>query len=75
MFTARCCKGKVINVWDCREDDDSKSKTTNRITYKTDRDEDPYNASDYSDPEDFYEDNYDDFWDFEDAEDYWNEYS
>jgi hypothetical protein len=35
---------------------------------------DPYNAKDYMDPEDFYEDNYDDFWDFEDAEDYWDEH-
>lgn len=35
---------------------------------------DPYHASNYSDPEDFYEDNYDDFWDFEDAEDYWETY-
>lgn len=75
IFSARCCKGKVINVWDYREEDDSNSKTTNRITNKTYQDEDPYNASDYSDPEDFYEDNYDDFWDYEDAEDYWNEYS
>lgn len=32
---------------------------------------DPYHASDYSHPEDFYYDYYDDFWDYEDAEDYW----
>ena len=31
-------------------------------------------ASDYYHPEDFYEDYYDDFWDYEDAEDYWEEY-
>lgn len=36
--------------------------------------EDPYNVYDYSDPEDFYDDNYDDFWDYEEAEDYYNEY-
>lgn len=38
-------------------------------------DPDPYNASDYSHPEDFYYDYYDDFWDYEDAEDYWDEHS
>lgn len=32
---------------------------------------DPYNASDYAHPDDFYYDYYDDFWDYEDAEDYW----
>ena len=34
---------------------------------------DEYNVYDYYDPEDFYEDNYDDFYDYEDAEDYYNE--
>lgn len=32
---------------------------------------DPFNAKNYSHPDDFYYDYYDDFWDFEDAEDYW----
>ncbi|MDO4458525.1 MAG: hypothetical protein Q4C42_00310 [Clostridia bacterium] len=32
---------------------------------------DPYNAKDYWDPEDFYEDYYDEFFDFDDAEYYW----
>ena len=31
-------------------------------------------ALDYYHPEDFYEDLYDDFWDYVDAEDYWEEY-
>ena len=35
--------------------------------------EDPYNVYDYSDPEDFYYDNYDDFYEYEEAEDYYNE--
>ena len=35
---------------------------------------DPYGASDYAHPDDFYYDYYDDFWDYEDAEDYWEEY-
>ena len=32
---------------------------------------DPYHASDYAHPEDFYDWYADDFWDYEDAEDYW----
>ena len=35
---------------------------------------DPYDAKSYAHPEDFYYDNYDDFWDYEDAEDYYNEH-
>ena len=36
--------------------------------------DDPYNVNDYTDPEDFYYDNYDDFWEYEEAEDYFNEH-
>ena len=39
-----------------------------------DDDDDPYNAKDYSNEEDFYYDHYDDFFDYEEAEDYYNEY-
>lgn len=54
----------------------TKSKTnskSNNSNKKSKKKEDPYNVNDYSDPEDFYDDNYDDFWDYEDAEDYYNE--
>lgn len=37
--------------------------------------EDEYGVNDYSDAEDFYYDNYDDFDGYEDAEDYYNEYA
>ncbi len=37
-------------------------------------DDDPYGAGDYSSAEDFYYDYYDDFWDYEDAEEYFNEH-
>ena len=40
-----------------------------------DNDDDPYNAKDYSNEEDFYYDHYDDFFDYEEAEDYYNEYN
>ncbi|MDO4474729.1 MAG: hypothetical protein Q4B75_08775 [Eubacteriales bacterium] len=33
------------------------------------QDDDPYHVYDYFDVEDFYDDNYDDFWDYEEAED------
>ena len=36
---------------------------------------DPYNARDYYHAEDFYDDHYDDFFDYEEAEDYWNEWN
>lgn len=49
-------------------------RPTSRPTKKPEND-DPFNAGDYSDPEDFYYDNYDDFWDYEDAEDYWEEHN
>lgn len=49
--------------------------TTHRTTEKTTtaRQKDEYDAHEYADPEDFYEDHYDDFWDYEDAEDYWED--
>lgn len=51
------------------------NKVTSRNTTKktTTRKAEEYGAQDYDDPEDFYEDHYDDFWDYEDAEDYWEE--
>ncbi|MCQ4022453.1 MULTISPECIES: hypothetical protein [unclassified Ruminococcus] len=36
--------------------------------------DDPFNAKDYCDPDDFYHDYYDDFYDYEDAEDYYYEH-
>lgn len=35
---------------------------------------DPYHAKDYMHPEDFYEFYYDDFWDYEEAEEYWEKH-
>lgn len=39
------------------------------------KDKDPYNAKDYTHAEDFYYDHYDDFFDYEDAENYYNNYA
>ena len=35
---------------------------------------DPYHASDYATPEDFYDDNYDEFFSYEDAESYYQDH-
>ncbi len=43
-------------------------KSSNRKNTKSD----PYNAKDYSNEEDFYDDHYHDFFDYYDAEDYYN---
>lgn len=72
IFVARCLKGKVDSVSDYR--DDPWILKTYTGTKKRSEKDDPYNVNDYSDPEDFYDDNYDDFWDYEDAEDYYNEH-
>lgn len=80
VFTARCVQGEVIQVWDRRDSVDTSKPvknggyTSSKKHHSHEKKSDPYNVYDYSDPEDFYEDNYDDFWDFEDAEDYYNEH-
>ena len=48
-----------------------KSSTTRKPASE---DPDPLNVQDYRDPEDFYEDHYDDFFDYEDAEDYYRDH-
>lgn len=73
VFTARCVRGKVTQVWDKR--DAPVTPYIPKEKPKKEDDGDPYNAKDYYDAEDFYEDNYDDFYDYEDAEDYYNEHN
>lgn len=52
----------------------SAARATRKNTYKTSTSKSAeYDAHDYDDPEDLYEDHYDDFYDYEDAEDYWEE--
>lgn len=46
------------------------SKNTNKTSTSNSGE---YDAHYYDDPEDLYEDHYDDFYDYEDAEDYWEE--
>lgn len=73
IFVARCLNGRVDSVSDYRADPwIIRSTTSSKSSNK--KKSDPYDVYDYSDPEDFYYDNYDDFWDYEDAEDYYNEH-
>ncbi|MBQ8966105.1 hypothetical protein [Ruminococcus sp.] len=59
-----------------------KEKATAAVTIKqysraaddTDDSTDPYDADSFYHPDDFYYDHYDDFYDYEDAEDYWYEH-
>ena len=46
--------------------------TPKRSTSKSNSD--PYNAGDYNNPEFFYDDWYDDFYDYDEAEEYWEDY-
>lgn len=77
IFVARCVDGEVTEVWDYRNSPRSsytppKKKTTSKK--ESDARDDPYDVYDYADPEDFYDDNYADFWEYEEAEEYWNEH-
>ena len=74
IFTARCVKGKVTKVHDYRKTS-SNSYTYHYSSGSNSSKDDPYNAKGYSNAEDFYDDNYDDFFDYYDAEDYYNEHN
>ena len=67
IFSARCMEGYVINVWDLR------NEPPMVIDYSKPSGNDRYNASSYSNEEDFYYENYDDFTDYDEAEWYWEE--
>ena len=63
--------GYVSDITDWR----SSATSTYRYTTKKHKSTtDPYNAKDYSNEEDFYDDHYDDFFDYYDAEDYYNKH-
>ncbi len=84
MLIVTCKEGKVTSIsrygWDYYWTADLKPIWNGTNPYKNKKSssskkkEDPYNVNDYSDPEDFYYDNYDDFWEYEEAEDYYNRY-
>ena len=61
---------KAKNV-DWNRQKSQSSSSTFRPTSRPSASSDPYNARDYSGADEFYDDHYDDFFDYEDAEDYW----
>ena len=66
IYTVRCLDGEVIQVWDHRDNPITpyEPKSGSKKKYDTpDRD-------DYLDAEDFYDWYYDDFYDYEEAEEY-----
>ena len=66
IFSVRCENGEVTDVWDYRNIKPVKPKKVSE--------EDRYNASDYRNAEDFYDDNYYAFHDYYQAEKYWREH-
>ena len=76
IFTARCINGVVTDVFDhwndpYKQSSGSSSSSSSKKSSSSTKKSDPFHASDYAHPDDFYYDYYDDFWDYEDAEDYW----
>ncbi len=78
IYSVRCCEGKVIQVWDDRDDPRSFKVKSTKSYYnsssKSSSNDDDYNVKDYYSAEDFYDDHYDDFFDYYDAEDYYEEH-
>jgi len=77
-YSVRCCEGKVIQVWDDRDNPRSFKVKSTKSYYnsssKSSNKDDEYNVKDYYSAEDFYDDHYDDFFDYYDAEDYYEEH-
>ena len=79
MATVRYCdhKNKTATSGYVSDITDWRSSATSTYRYTTKKHKpttDPYNAKDYSNEEDFYDDHYDDFFDYYDAEDYYNKH-
>ena len=68
IFTARCIGGIVTEVWDHRGAAGSSAKKNTGRQPVTDHDP---SVSDFTNPEDFYDWYYDDFFDYEEAEAYY----
>ena len=72
IYSARTVGGEVTEVWPGGYDPP--------ITFSSPRrdyeeEEDPFNAPSYATEEDFYDDHYDDFFDYEEAADYYREHT
>ncbi len=75
IFEATCARGRVIRVSDFRGSAALPYRAPAPSKPKADSaEEDPFQARDFMDTEDFYDEYYDDFYDFEDAECYFYEH-
>ena len=77
IYSIRCIEGKVTEVWDWRDTPHKPTSigNTNKSTSSSEKkSKDPYHASSFAHPDDFYEWYYDDFWDYEEAEEYWEKH-
>ena len=70
IYTVRCVDGDGRETWDDR--DSPASFPSYHVSPPSD--DDPYDAASYSNEEDFYDDHYDDFFDYYDAEQYWRDH-
>ena len=76
-FSVTCKSHVVTGVWDkinnrtLTESNTWKSRVSNRPSSSA---SDPYNAKDYTNEEDFYYDHWDDFFDYYQAEEYWQDH-
>ena len=73
IYSARTVDGEVTEVWPGGYDPPITFSSPRR-DYE-EEEEDRFNASSYANEEDFYYDNYDDFFDYEDAADYYREHT
>lgn len=76
-YSVTCNNQVVISVWDKLNnrkltENNTWKKTGSNSTMKSQ--DDPYNAKDYSNEEDFYDDNWGDFFDYYEAEEYWRDH-
>lgn len=69
IYSVRCINGYVTETWDYRNVPSYPS-----YYYPASSEDDPYDAASYSNEEDFYDDHYDEFSDYYDAEQYWRDH-
>ena len=80
VYSARCLYGTVEQVWDYRTKPWKKAKSSSTSISKSSssstkkKEKDPLDVESYRNPEDFYDDNYYDFFDYEEAAEYYYEH-
>ena len=74
IYSARTVGGEVTEVWPGGYDPPITFSSPRR-DYEEEEEEDRFNASSYANEEDFYYDNYYDFFDYEDAADYYRKHT